>query len=139
MRLQFDSENHLAKWLHQHPFGKRVLADALADAVEDKCRGCEYAASRSRVLVVLYSDGWVEAYAERSTLVKVVTKIDAPTPEAGQLAERYLDLALPRVYADLYWPVKRCAVGLCETLTAERVSYFRELRKCCDELRRIPT
>lgn len=47
---------------------------------------------RAPLLVVLHSDGWAEAYAERQLVdIRMVLKPHASTPQEGIAAERHVE------------------------------------------------
>ena len=77
-------------------------------------------APRSKVLVVLHSDGWVEAYAEKNVDVHIVQRLHITNPANVHLADEYTESTIPRCYRDLYWPVKLRALGQCRRITAEQ-------------------
>jgi hypothetical protein len=77
-------------------------------------------APRSKVLIVLYSDGWVEAYAEKYVDVHIVQRLHITNPANANLADEYLESTIPRCYRDLFWPIKRRAMGQCRKVTAEQ-------------------
>jgi len=121
MSLHFLSAKHLATWLREHPDGQKTIADVLASAIEDKCRACPWAERQRPVLVVLYSDGWVEVYAGADVSVRVETKLWSPNAVAGLCAENYLESTLPKRFTDVYWPRNCRAVGQCRQVFAEDV------------------
>ncbi len=73
---------------------------------------------RVRVLFVLHSDGFVEAFGEKHVDVHIENVL-ATAPEQETLAEHYLDLRLPKQFEGLHCPGKLRAVGQVEHLTAE--------------------
>lgn len=131
----FRTIRQMVDWLRKSPFGRRVLRQCHPYAFDslqeiEKWLGTtsegsdllqRFEGARRKVLIVLYSDGWVEAYAGKDVDVRIVNKIHATTPEGGQMAERILELSLPRVYAELLWPGNRRASGQVRKVTAQQV------------------
>jgi hypothetical protein len=92
--LWFSGSQHLAKWLTQAAAGRDVLQE-----VEAKwCDGCRH---RRPVLVKVYRDGWVEAYAEKGVDVMITNRIHT-APEAEHLADAYLADFLPRRFRAVF-------------------------------------
>ena len=61
--------------------------------------------TRQAVLVVLNSDGFVEAYADQSLVDVHIVNKPAMTSNAGQiLAEQYLETEIPRRHREIYFP-----------------------------------
>ncbi len=118
MRLpRFLSIAHLKTWLRSHPDGQVVTESLLSDRL----------AQRERALVVLHSDGWVECYGSPGVDIVLAGKPHATTPAAGAMAEEYLDLTLPRPFADLYWPNKLKKFGKCSATTLYDIAESRKL------------
>jgi len=75
---------------------------------------------RHKVLVVLHADGTVEAFADREHIdVKTVVMPHAPGGEI--LAEEYMELMLPRVYREIYFPLNRRAVDSVRTVLPSQI------------------
>jgi hypothetical protein len=75
---------------------------------------------RPKVLIVLHSDGWVEAYAEKNVDVHIVQRLHITNPVNVNLADEYIESTVPRCYRDLYWPVKLRAISQCRLVTPEQ-------------------
>jgi hypothetical protein len=75
-------------------------------------------------LIVLSSDGWIEVYCERTVQVHIAHRLHVTTRETAQLADEYMDVALPRRFKRLFIPGRLRATGRVERWSAER-----ELRK----------
>jgi hypothetical protein len=76
--------------------------------------------TRQKCLVVLHADGWVEVYGERSLSVKIVQRIAVSAAEDADTADQLIDLALPRGWRNLYWPMKLRAAQGVDRVTAQR-------------------
>jgi hypothetical protein len=113
--LWFTDAASLESWLHGTMEGERIIRSEVNRRLDGK----------DSVLLVLYSDGWVEAYSERTVAVHVANKIHATTSATAQLAEHYLDLTLPKRFRRLYIPRNLRAMGRCEKITAEREQWRR--------------
>jgi hypothetical protein len=74
---------------------------------------------RKKVLVVLHSDGWVEAYSDKTVDVYITQRLHTEDDASVHLVDEYLERSLPKVYRRLYWPVKLRAVGQCRRVTPE--------------------
>jgi len=131
---EFLSVTHLAAWLKGSQDGQQALKAArpysfetlqeLEQWLQNTTEGNDLLSrfdKRRKVLVVLYADGWVECYAQRDVDVLTVVKPFAATPEAGVIAERYLDETLPMQYAELHWPGLRRAADKCRKVTAAQL------------------
>jgi hypothetical protein len=62
---------------------------------------------RERVLVVVYSDGYCEAFASNTNIdIKFVAapNVNMRLPGAEALVQNYVDFHLPRCYSDIYFP-----------------------------------
>jgi hypothetical protein len=75
---------------------------------------------RTRVLVVLNSDGFVEVYGDDHINVHFTQRIHTDTRAGEILADQLVDVTLPRVYRDLFYPRNMRAAGQCRKVTAEQ-------------------
>lgn len=145
----FLSRSHLAKWLRESRDGQAALEaarpysfdslQALERWLQSTAEGNDvlsrFEGTRRKVLVVLYSDGWVEAYSTKDVDVRCVVKPYASTPEGGAIADRYLEATLPGQYAELYAPGNRRNADKCRKVTAAQLLAARcdlELLKTLD-------
>ena len=87
---------------------------------------------RTRVLIVLNSDGFVEVYGEGLS-VHIAQRLTVDG-NAAEATDEYLDSTLPKAFRDLFYPVKRLAVGQCRRITAaeelDRLVDMAVLRGC---------
>lgn len=65
---------------------------------------CPVRPKREAVLVVVHSNGWIQAFAERHVDIRIEMLPHSITTEAEVLAEEYVGLSLPKRYRDVYWP-----------------------------------
>jgi NADPH-dependent 2,4-dienoyl-CoA reductase/sulfur reductase-like enzyme len=78
---------------------------------------------RTRVLVILSSNGFVEVFAEREVDVHIAQGLHVETIEGERLAEEFLDGTLPKRFRELFLPGMLRATGLVERITPERALY----------------
>ena len=71
---------------------------------------------RSKVLIILHNDGFVEVFGRDDIDVRIVN-MPAIHPAGEAFAEEYLDLILPRPYKEVHWPGMVRAVGKVDTVT----------------------
>ena len=76
--------------------------------------------TRHKVLLVLHADGFIEAYADRDH-VDVRTVVMPHVPGGEILAEEYMELTLPRVYRDIFFPLNRRAVDNVRKLAPSQI------------------
>ena len=107
-RLTFLSDSHLAKWLREHPRGRQILGAAIA----------ERTAGRTPVVVILRSDGWVEAYGYRDVSVKMIQRIHTMNPANALLVDEWIDTQLGPYHRGVHWPNKLLAADKCRKITA---------------------
>jgi hypothetical protein len=95
---------------------------------------------RTRVLIVLSADGFVELFGERGIEALVALRLDVPQ-HCEAAADTYLTATLPRRWRDLFYPGKLRATGLVEKLTPEqalstlhKLQELRELRALREDL-----
>lgn len=124
------SAEQLRRWLSQTTDGQQLLGEITERQCNDcgkvrdfalKCAECE---KRPAVLVVLHSDGFVEAFGPHSVDVRVANLLHTETPRGGQLAEQYLDSILPERFREHYYPGgPGCrATGRVRRVTAEETA-----------------
>jgi len=75
--------------------------------------------TRHKVLIVLHADGFIEAYADRDHVD--VRTVVMPQSSDETLAEEYLELTLPTVYRDVYFPLNRRAVDNVRKLAPSQI------------------
>jgi hypothetical protein len=77
---------------------------------------------RSKVLVVLHPDGWIEVYGDDHVDARVVQRLDIgdETPATATLLDEYIIGAVPRCYRSLYFANKLRATGTVEKVTPEQ-------------------
>lgn len=128
---KFLSASHLETWLRTSRAGRAAIRNIypyqfesfsdlekfLAGTTEGQDL-LERFERRKKVLVVLYSDGWVESYSTPDVDVKIVNKPHASSAEGGYWSERYLEEMLPRPYAEIYCPGYRRAADKLRKVTA---------------------
>ena len=95
---------------------------------------------RTRVLVVLSSNGFVELFADKNVDFHVAQRLHVETIEAERLADDLLDITIPKPFRNLFFPGKLRATGLVEKITAEmaldtlyKLSILRGLREMQNE------
>jgi len=95
---------------------------------------------RTRVLVVLSSNGFVELFADKDVDFHVAQRLHVDTIEAERLAEDLLDITIPKSFRNLFFPGKLRATALVEKITAEtaldtlyKLSILRGLREMQNE------
>ena len=117
-KLRFDSLKHASTWLREHPDGRELLEREMAAKCEECLRPV-----RHRVLVLLYSDGWVEVYgSQRDLSVTVANMLHTTGPDTERLAEEYLAGTLSKRLRPLYLPRNLVATGRVERRTAAEES-----------------
>ena len=97
--------------------------------------------SRTKVLVVLNHDGYVEVYGERTTDVCVVNKIRTAGVEQEKVAERIVEDSLSRPYRKLYMPGLRRATGQFRDISPAQELYRLwqiNLIRTCDRIASPP-
>ncbi len=72
---------------------------------------------RPRVLIVLNSDGFIEVYGEPGLSVHIAQRLHVEGNATEATADEYLDRSLPKAFRELFYPVKRQAVGQCRRIT----------------------
>ena len=102
--------DRIRHWLYTTKAGAEVLDEAVNRRLNE----------RESVLVLCYSDGWIEVYAKRTVAVHIAVKLHATTPVSEQAAEDYLDTTLPKRFAPLYIPGNIRAQGPVQRITAEQ-------------------
>lgn len=75
---------------------------------------------REKVLIVMYSDGWIEVYADKNVDAHIAQRLHITNPKNATNADEYLESTLPRCYRELYWPIKLRASGQCKKVTPEQ-------------------
>lgn len=73
------------------------------------------------VLVVSYSDGWLEAYADRHVDVTIVEMPAGMTVAAEIAVEEYIERLLPHRLRSLYYPTGRRAAAMLRPVTASSI------------------
>ncbi len=67
---------------------------------------------REAVLIIAHGDGWLECFAERHVDVKIVMPPYVRGAEGERVTDEWLDLTLPKRFADLRWPILRRAAEM---------------------------
>ncbi len=75
---------------------------------------------RTKVLVVLSSDGFVEVFGGREVDCHVAQRLAVDSIEAERMAEEFLDGTLPKRFRELFLPGMLRATGLVERITPEK-------------------
>ena len=95
---------------------------------------------RTRVLVVLSSNGFVELFAGKDVDFHVAQRLHVETIEAERMVDEYLTNALPKQYRDLFFPGKLRATGLVSSVAPGKeiearyqLSILKGLREVRDE------
>ena len=107
---------------HWNSGNRRAAHPVVRKGVTIMVKPTKYRNPREAVLVVLSSDGFVEAFAERHVDVHMAIrpKMDS---QAGQiLAEEYMEWCLPYRYRDLFWPGKLRCSEMIRTVTPESLA-----------------
>lgn len=107
-QLTFFSNSHLAKWLREHPLGRQILGDAIA----------ERTAGRDPVLVILHGDGWVEVYGYRDLSVTMIQRPTTTVAANALLVDEWIGAQLRPSHRALYWPNRLVAADKCRKVMA---------------------
>jgi hypothetical protein len=78
---------------------------------------------REKILVLLYSDGFVEVYGEKHIDARIVNVPVASTPAGEILAEEYVELTIPRCYRDIYFPTAKRATELLRPIKPSDIAF----------------
>ena len=68
--------------------------------------------TRKSVLILVYQDGWIEAFADKSVAVKIVNVPFIGSIEGEIAAEKHLEKTLPFRYREIFWPNNKRASHL---------------------------
>ncbi len=107
-QLRFPSREALCSWLCQTDEGREVLKEV----TKPRRR------ARVPVLIVLHSDGWVEAFSLRKQAdVRIVPRLHVTEPTVAVDVDLYTDLLAGRNHARIHWPNHLVATGQVERIT----------------------
>ena len=93
--------------------------------------------TRHKVLIVLHSDGFVEAFADKEHID--VETVVMPHSSNVPLAEEYVELTIPRPYREIYFPGNRRAVDQVRTLLPSDIAWQKWNREFLDGLNAVRT
>lgn len=98
----------------------------------------EEGSKRAKVLVVVYADGAVECYADKSTDVKVA-HFPRVMPQNEVIAEKIVEWKLPGVYREIYLPGNLKAYGASNMCpSAIEMDYCLEMKEAMKLIDSIP-
>jgi hypothetical protein len=92
--------------------------------------------ARSKVLVVLYPDGFIEVFGDDRVDARVVNMPSVPV-RGEAIAEDYIGFILPKPYRDVYWPGMSRATGNVARITPHDITHQQRclgLLRACDRL-----
>lgn len=85
---------------------------------------------RQAVLVVVHTDGYLEAFADKSVDVRFARMLEFDTPAGEDFAEQCFEMLLPRRYRDLWRRDFLRANGTTDLLRPQAVADALAARDC---------
>lgn len=123
--MKITSVLQLKRWLRDTTEGQAVSVEIAEPLLEARCRECDFASKRHRVVVFVHPNYLMEAYAHPSVHVHFQPVLEA----ANELAaiEQAVD-SLPRAYREVWNRCGRSTVAYCKPRTiSEEVDRLLDL------------